>query len=90
MTFLFSSFIFMLLEYYDLQLQHLSPHSITLVVIFIHLYDMYMCMLPSVRLFCHFHMLRSFRRSPTPHDGYYFQHRIKGPSVYIAALTPSK
>jgi hypothetical protein len=31
-----SSFFLMLLEHYGLQLQHLSPHSITLVVIFTH------------------------------------------------------
>jgi hypothetical protein len=37
----FSSFFFMLLETYGLQLQHLSPYSITLVVVFVHLYEMY-------------------------------------------------
>jgi hypothetical protein len=35
----FSSFT--LLEIYGLQLHHLSPHSITLVAIFVHLYEMY-------------------------------------------------
>jgi hypothetical protein len=37
-----SSFFLMLLEFYELQLQHLSPNSITLVAIFIHLYEMFM------------------------------------------------
>jgi hypothetical protein len=32
----------MLLEYYGLQLQHLSPNSIALVAIFVHLCEMYM------------------------------------------------
>jgi hypothetical protein len=32
-----SSFFLMLLEFYGLQLQHLSPNSITLVTIFVHL-----------------------------------------------------
>jgi hypothetical protein len=45
----FSSFLFMLLEYYGLQLQHLSPQSITLVAIFVHLCEMYVCVQPSVR-----------------------------------------
>jgi hypothetical protein len=43
----FSSF-FTLLEFYSLQLQHLSLHSITLVAIFIHFYEMYLCVRPSV------------------------------------------
>jgi hypothetical protein len=47
----FSSFLFTLLEHYGLQLQHLLPHSITLVVIFVHLYEMYVCVRPSVHLF---------------------------------------
>jgi hypothetical protein len=33
-----SSFFLVLLEHYGLQLQHLSPHSITLVAIFAHFY----------------------------------------------------
>jgi hypothetical protein len=56
---LFSSF-FMLLETYGLQLQHLMPHSITLVVVFMHLYKMYVGVRPSVRLFRLYHVLRSF------------------------------
>jgi hypothetical protein len=35
------SFFLTLLEYYGLQLQHLSPNSITLVAIFVHLCEMY-------------------------------------------------
>jgi hypothetical protein len=38
---LLSSFFLTLLEYYGLQLQHLSPNSITLVTISVHLYEMY-------------------------------------------------
>jgi hypothetical protein len=86
----FSFFFFMLLEHYSLQLHHLSSHSITLVAIFIHLCEMYLCMWPSVCLFCCFHVLCASRRSPTPISGYSFQHRAKGPSKYISALRPSK
>jgi hypothetical protein len=35
------SFFLTLLEYYGLQLQHLSPNSIALVAIFVHLCKMY-------------------------------------------------
>jgi hypothetical protein len=41
-----SSFLFTLLEYYGLQLQHLSPHSLVLVVIFIHFCEMFVCVWP--------------------------------------------
>jgi hypothetical protein len=85
----FSSF-FTLLEYYELQLHHLLPHSIMLVMTFVHLCEMYMCVWPSVWLFCHFHVLRSSRNSPSPLSGYYFQHQTKGPSVYITTLSPGK
>jgi hypothetical protein len=68
----FSSFFFTLLETYGLQLHHLTPHSITLVVIFVHLYEMYVGVLPSVRLFRLFHVLRSSRKRVSPIGNYYF------------------
>jgi hypothetical protein len=86
----FSSLFFTLLETYDLQLYHLSPHSIALVAIFVHLYEIYVGVQPSVRLFRLFHVLRYSRKRASPIGGYYFQHRTKGPVVYITALTPSK
>jgi hypothetical protein len=46
-----SSFLFMLLEFYGLQLQHLSSHSLVLVPVFIHFCEMFVCMRPSVSLF---------------------------------------
>jgi hypothetical protein len=51
LAFLASSFLFTLLEYYGLQLQHLSLHSLTLVEIFVHFCDMFVCVWPSVCLF---------------------------------------
>jgi hypothetical protein len=85
----FSSF-FTLLETYGVQLHHLLPHSIMLVVIFVHLFRMYMGVRPLVCLFGLFHMLRSSRKRACPIDGYYFQHRTKGLALYIATLTLSK
>jgi hypothetical protein len=40
---LVSSFLFIMLENYGLQLQHLSPHSLALVAIFVHLCEMFIC-----------------------------------------------
>jgi hypothetical protein len=67
----FSSF-FTVLETYGLQLHHISLHSITLVTIFVHLYEMYVGMWPSVLLFWLFHMLRSSRKWVSPIGSYYF------------------
>jgi hypothetical protein len=61
-----SSFFFTLLEIYGLQLHHLSPHSITLVAIFVHLYEMYVGVWPSMRMFLLFHVLRSFGKIASP------------------------
>jgi hypothetical protein len=47
----FSSFVIVLLQHYGLQFQHLSPHSITLVVIFTHFCEIFVGVRPSVRLF---------------------------------------
>ena len=67
-----SSFFLTLLEYYGLQLQHLSPNSIALVVIFIHLYKMYVGVRPSVRLFRRFFMLKATSTCPPLISGHYF------------------
>jgi hypothetical protein len=45
-----SSFLFTPLEFYRLQLQHLSPHSLILVAIFIHLCEMFICVRPLLAL----------------------------------------
>jgi hypothetical protein len=43
-----------------------------------------------VRLFRRFHVLCFARRSSTHIGSYYFQHYTKGPSKYIATLSPAK
>jgi hypothetical protein len=85
-----SSFFLMLLEHYGLQLQHLSLHSITLVAIFVHFYKMFIRVRLSVHLFQHFYVLRLVNKQPPRLGGYYFQHRTKGPSRYITALSPNR
>jgi hypothetical protein len=83
-----SSFFFILLEHYRLQLQHLLLHSITQVAVFVHLCKMFMVVRPSVHLFCHFHVLCPTSKQPPCIGSYYFQHRTNDPSMYIATLTP--
>jgi hypothetical protein len=69
-----SSFI-TLLEYYGLQLQHLSPNSIVLVAIFVHLCEMFVGVQPSWRLFQCFFILKVAIQRPPFIGSYYFQHR---------------
>jgi hypothetical protein len=72
LVFLTSSFFLMLLENYDLQLHHLTSHSLMSVTIFIHLYEMYVVVRPSVHLFRFFFTLQSSTRSPNHLGAYYF------------------
>jgi hypothetical protein len=44
---LISSFFLLLLEEFGLQLQHLTPHSILLVSIFVHFMEMFMGSIPA-------------------------------------------
>jgi hypothetical protein len=67
-----SSFCLMLLEFYGLQLQHLSLNSITLVAIFIHLCEMFVGVQPSVRLFRRFFIMKAASQRPPLIGGYYF------------------
>jgi hypothetical protein len=87
---LFSSFFLVLLEYYGLQLQHLLPHSITLVAIFTHFCEMFVGVRLSVRLFWWFHMLRQVNRQPPRLSDYYFQHRTKVSLKYLIILSPGR
>jgi hypothetical protein len=85
-----SSFFLTLLEYYRLQLQHLSPNSIALVAIFIHLCEIYVGVRPSVRLFCRFFVLKAASPRPPLLSGHYFQRRTPGHARYIAPVFPGR
>jgi hypothetical protein len=85
-----SSFFLMLLEFYGLQLQHLSPNSITLVAIFVHLCEMFVGVRPSVRLFRRFFVMKTASQHPPLIGGYYFARRTQGPSRYIAPVSPGR
>jgi hypothetical protein len=84
------SFFLMLLEFYGLQLQHLSPNSITLVAIFIHLCEMFVGVRPLVRLFHCFFVMKATSQHPPLIGGYYFARRTQGPSRYIAPVSPGR
>jgi hypothetical protein len=60
------------LEYYSLQLQHLSPNSLALVAIFIHLCEMFVGVQPSMWLFRRFFVLKAASQRPPLIGGYYF------------------
>jgi hypothetical protein len=84
-----SSFL-TLLEYYRLQLRHLSPNSIALVAIFIHLYEMYVGVWPSVRLFRRFFMLKAASLRPPLIGSHYFQRRTPSHACYITPISPGR
>jgi hypothetical protein len=84
-----SSFL-TLLEYYGLQLQHLSPNSIALVAIFVHLCEMYVGVRPLMRLFWRFFVLKAANTRPPLIGGHYFQRRTPGHARYIAPVSPGR
>jgi hypothetical protein len=84
------SFFLTLLEFYGLQLQHLSPNSFALVAIFVHLCEMYMGVWLSVRLFRCFFMLKAASPRPPLIGGYYFQRWTQGHARYITPISPGR
>jgi hypothetical protein len=64
-----SSFFLLLLEEFGLQLHHLTPHSVLLVVVFAHFMEMFVGVRPCTTIFRHFYALvgsgRGWRWSAT-------------------------
>jgi hypothetical protein len=87
---LVSFFLFTLLEFYGLQLQHLSPHSLILVAIFIHFCKMFVYVWPSVSLFRLFHVLQWSGKGSGLIGDYYFYLRAKVSTAYIGPISLSK
>jgi hypothetical protein len=77
-------------EFYGLQLQYLSPHSLILVVIFIHLCKMFISVRPSVTLFQMFHVLRWSKNASSLIGAYYFQLWATSLIAYITPITHGK
>jgi hypothetical protein len=87
---LFISHISLLLEDFGLQLQHLTPHSILLTSIFIHLCEMFVVVWPCVILFWHFFVLVKSGKGKDEVGAYYFQTRSDLRTPYIPVLTGGK
>jgi len=85
-----SSFFLLLLEDFGLQLQHLTPHSILLTAIFVHLCEMFVGVRPCVLLFRQFFQLVKSGKSKDEVGAYYFQSRSDLRSPYIPGLNGGK
>jgi hypothetical protein len=85
-----SSFFLLLLEEFRLQLQHLTPHSILLVSVFVHFMEMFVGVRPYVTIFKHFYALVESGRSRCAIGAYYFQLRHGMSSSYISAFSSAK
>ena len=83
-------FFLLLLEEFGLQLQHLTPHSILLMAVFIHFMEMFVGIHPCVSVFKHFYALVRTGRSRCAIGVYYFQLRHGMSSSYISAFSSAK
>jgi hypothetical protein len=81
-----SPFFLLLLEELDLQLQHLTPHSILQAAIFVHLCEMFVGVAPSTSLFRHFFVLVKSWKAKDHLGAYYFQTRSDSAVAYIPTL----
>ena len=54
----FSTFFLQVLDTYGIQLVHLSPNSVVVLAVFVHLCEMFVGVVPSVTLLRHFFVLR--------------------------------
>jgi hypothetical protein len=84
-----SSFL-LLLEEFSLQLQHLTPHSVLLVAVFVHFMEMFVGVHPCIVIFKHFYALVGIGRSKHEIGAYYFQlwHGMSG--SYISTFSSAK
>jgi hypothetical protein len=85
-----SSFFLLLLEEFDLQLQHLTPHSVLLVAVFAHFMDMFVGVRPCVAIFRHFYALVGSGRSKREIGAHYLQLRHGTSSSYISTFFSTK
>jgi hypothetical protein len=81
-----SPFFLLLLEEFELQLQHLTPHSILQVAIFVHFCEMFMGVAACTSLFRQFFVLVRSGKGKDHVGAYYFQTRSDPIVTYIASL----
>jgi hypothetical protein len=80
------SFFLLLLEEFGLQLQHLTPHSILQVAIFVHFCEMFVGVAACTSLFRQFFVLVRSGKGKDHLGAYYFQTRSDPIVTYIASL----
>jgi hypothetical protein len=85
-----SPFFLLLLEEFRLQLQHLTPHSVLQVAIFVHLCKMFVGVAPCTSFFCHFFVLVKSRKTKDHIGAYYFQTRPDPAVAYIPTLSGAR
>ena len=81
-----SPFFLLLLEEFGLQLQHLTPHSILQVAIFVHFCGMFVGVAACTSLFRQFFVLVRSGKGKDHLGAYYFQTRSDPTVTYIATL----
>ena len=81
-----SPFFLLLLEEFGLQLQHLTPHSILQVAIFVHFCEMFVGVAACTSLFRKFFVLVRSGKGKDHLGAYYFQSRSDPIVTYIASL----
>jgi hypothetical protein len=81
-----SPFFLLLLEEFELQLQHLTPHSILQVAIFVHLCEMFVVVAACTSLFHQFFVLVRSGKGKDHLGAYYFQSRTDPTVTYISSL----
>nr|AAT73650.1 hypothetical protein [Oryza sativa Japonica Group] len=85
----FSSFFMDVLEFYDLQMAHLTPNAVMTLAIFAHLCEMFIGVRPSLRLFRWFFTVQSVS-PPSVVGGCYFQPRGPVSNRYIPCALRKK
>ncbi|BAB90320.1 erythrocyte binding protein 3-like protein [Oryza sativa Japonica Group] len=86
---LFSSFFMDVLEFYDLQMAHLTPNAVMTLAIFAHLCEMFIGVRPSLRLFRWFFIVQPVS-PPSVVGGCYFQPRGPVLNRYIPCVLCKK
>nr|AAT07609.1 unknown protein [Oryza sativa Japonica Group]AAV59312.1 unknown protein [Oryza sativa Japonica Group] len=85
----FSSFFMDVLEFYDLQMAHLTPNAVMTLAIFAHLCEMFIGVRPSLRLFRWFFTVQPVS-PPSVVGGCYFQPRGPVLNRYIPCVLRKK
>nr|CAH66723.1 OSIGBa0118P15.13 [Oryza sativa] len=85
----FSSFFMDVLEFYNLQMAHLTPNAVMTLAIFAHLCEMFIGVRPSLRLFRWFFTVQSVS-PPSVVGGCYFQPRGPVLNRYIPCVLRKK